>query len=316
MKKFKLIIINIIVCLFIFILLEIGCILNALKNDFIFSGHTAGNKLELINGLIERNIVNYFSKFNLIYFSPPPYGFREPAIYKSSVDSKNKHKKRDIIIAGCSFTYGVGLKNEEAFHSVLSNYTKRSVYNWGLPGGSPREILYILRNTDVLYTLIPKDSKPEYFIYTNMSEHYKRLYSNYRNRVPVFIAKNNYTELQYYNQPAWLNKLYIIRQITYTLYDWGIFKNDKKLFKLYMDEIYKELKNRFGDIKFVIFLYQNDNNEIFKELEKEGIIVIKAKDILNVDLNELEYLISNRDTHPNAKAWQDIVPALAKELNL
>ena len=56
--------------------------------------------------------------------------------------------------------------------------------------------------------------------------------------------------------------------------------------------------------------------EELEKLEKEGIIIVKVKDIANIDVKSPEYTISPKDFHPNAKAWQVIVPVLAKELNL
>ena len=66
-------------------------------------------------------------------------------------------------------------------------------------------------------------------------------------------------------------------------------------------------------------LSQDTNNEkeipeIWEELEQEGYTVIDLKKVVDVDLLDNEYLADG--FHPNAKAWNVIIPQLIKELNI
>ncbi len=255
-----------------------------------------------------------FDHFN--YYYPPEYfsinnDFRYPAIYPES------EGKKDIVIAGCSFTYGDKLNTNEIFSSILSNFTHRNVYNIGLSGGSPRDILYILNNTEILNKLIINKTNIEYFIYTYIYDHKRRLYSNTRPTVPFFIPIKNYKKLQYIYLPLLINHSYIINYINYFLYNKGFFVNKNKLFKLYMQEIKNKIKSVCKSSEFIILVYDYEVSDIqmFTELEKAGFKVIYLDKILNFNINDDQYQVPDK-FHPNAKAWQVIVPALAKELNL
>lgn len=67
--------------------------------------------------------------------------FRKPFVGKD-------YKNEDIIIAGCSFAQGACLYDDETISAVIAKkFPKYKVYNIGLCGGSQRETLYILRNS-------------------------------------------------------------------------------------------------------------------------------------------------------------------------
>ena len=53
---------------------------------------------------------------------------------------------------------------------------------------------------------------------------------------------------------------------------------------------------------------------LWEEFKKEGFIIYDLKEKIDVDLTNPEYLLP--DLHPNAKAWNTVVPKLAKDFNL
>ena len=268
------------------------------------------NKFDCFKDILKMNISEYTRNWDYTYFDDDE--FRPPALYYLNNIPLNKNKK-DIVLLGCSFTYGDLLENENAFHSQLSKYIHRNVYNLGLSASSPREILYIFNNPEILDKLIDKSDNIEYFIYTYIIDHKRRLYSNLRPLSPFYISDKDYKRLIYLELPSWLNHLYTIRYINTILFDNNYYKNNSLLFNLYMREINQKIKSDFKKAKFVIFVYEDDNTLDWEKLKKEGIIVIQRSD-LNLDLEDSKYKVS--DGHPSAKAWQVIVPALAKELNL
>lgn len=93
-----------------------------------------------------------------------------------------------------------------------------------------------------------------------------------------------------------------------------------ELFNIYLKAINTEIKTNFKNSKqeppqLIVLLY--DDSENIRNFAKEnGITVIGLSQLIDIDLDNVEYQISQTDCHPNSKAWDVIVPALVKELNL
>ena len=81
---------------------------------------------------------------------------------------------------------------------------------------------------------------------------------------------------------------------------------------------------KYPDVKFIIIkhpvskkMIENDyfyNTERWKELEKEGFIVVDLAKDLDFDITSKEYILP--DMHPNKKAWQIVIPKLVKDLKM
>ncbi len=204
----------------------------------------------------------------------------------------------------------------------MANKTNRLVYNLGLGGRSPRTSLYLLReNFKITKNEILKNNLTfEYVIYTYIPDHKRRLYVNLiTNSIPYYkINKNN--KLEFINY-FFLRKTYLYKSFTELLFAYKDKHNIEEvnnLFTIYMKEINDEIKSKFSygnnkKAKFVIFVYERDDSINWDVLKKEGIIIIQASD-LGLNLDDEKYRF--KDRHPNAKAWEVIVPALAKKLNL
>ena len=125
----------------------------------------------------------------------------------------NKEKSNAIILAGCSFTHGSHLNDNETFSYFLSNYLNRSVYNWGICSGSPREMLYILQNKKLLSYLTENNPDIKYVIYTYLPDHLNRLLYDFYIVSPYYYPVNNYTMLKYKKRNPILNSLFFIKKI-------------------------------------------------------------------------------------------------------
>ncbi len=259
----------------------------------------------------ERIKKRYFEK---IYYFNTAKDFRPPAGLKYK---KSSPDKSPIVLLGCSFPYGYGLSNEESFHNVLSKYTKRPVYNLGNTGGSLREALYILRNKKLRTKLLGDSCHVKYFIYTFIPSHIDRLYSNFREMAPFYYEKNGH--LKYYMN--YLGNRSFLYYFLMFYYKDHFINNEKafELLKLYIKELNQTIQNNYNNYnepsKLVVFVYADNKNYDWKQIENKDIIVIKSNEILDVDITDKEYQ-QIWDRHPNAKAWQVIVPALSKKLNL
>lgn len=267
---------------------------------------------------------------NCIQFYHPEYweGYDTERIENSLPYDENK---KSIFTIGCSFTFGNNIKPDETIAYKLQELTKRKVYNKGQSTWGPQ---FVLRDIQLDEHFNGKEIvEPEYFIYTFISDHIRRLYCDY------FYISNNaiYNLYSIKDNKLILNppKARFVNYLQITTFarrlNWLIFQmtpNDKKFdrLKLYMLTMRDELKKRFPDSKFVIVVYnseadtEHNNIKPFKtnrwsELEDEEIIVIRFDTPEYNFLTENEYLASDGQ-HPSAKAWDRLVPVIAQRLNL
>lgn len=236
---------------------------------------------------------------------------REP-VYSNSKNAEN------VVLFGCSYTQGTTLTAEQSLHTKLNKYWNKSVYNYGVPGGSPKEALFFLKNLDK-FDKRPNYNDVEYVIYTFIDDHEKRLVSNLNSTVPNF-RKNKNGELEYVDSKFESIKLsYIYREINNLLYEKQLIKNTDENLLFYIKEINKEISNKFSNgnqkTKFIVFVYTDPifGYPKFKEaLEKENITVINIKDFIDIDVTDPKY--RTFDDHPSEYAWECIVPLLIKEI--
>ena len=58
------------------------------------------------------------------------------------------------------------------------------------------------------------------------------------------------------------------------------------------------------------------NSHVIKELEEQGIRIIRAEDLIkDINTNTEKYRLSDDKGHPNKKAWEDLVPKFADAVN-
>lgn len=305
-RIFKYIVINFTILIVLFLILEIIAFsikLNVLKKEGCFSSKTI---IECIQDT-SRYFYNCYknnknSPINI-------YEMRKPII---------KNNNGSIILLGCSYTYGRLLKDNETFGSILSDYTNKSVYNWGISFTSPREILYLLQHKDIISKLIKDENsdKVEYVIYTFISDHIFRLYYNLAEYSPIYKLKNN-TELVYKKNSIY-NATFFSREIQKIKYYFSSDEDKNNLFYIYINSIDKEIKKNFKyknkETKFIILVYGDNSIIDWDKISKidDNIIIVKITDIIETNIDDDKYVISKYDCHPNAQAWNLIVPALMK----
>ncbi len=259
------------------------------------------------------------------------------AFFRPENDISFDDTKKSVITAGCSFTFGSYIELEDTFAYKLQQYTNRKVYNVGISGFGPQQLLWQIQHDDFFNK--KQIIEPEYYIYTFISDHIRRMYANYfdlgaqydnwitgyykvRNKKLIPRKKDIVTFEDYIK----ISK--VMKLLNYTMYRY-IKTNDQKfdLLKLYLHEINNELKKRYPNIKPVIIIYNlncdtyTHNNSIpfltdrWHELEDEGFILI------HFDTPDFDYLNTNEfltwdNIHPSGKSWDSLVPIIADKLKL
>ena len=255
-----------------------------------------------------------------------------------SLVGKEYKSKKPILLLGCSYTYGLGLKKEDTFGYQLSQYTKRTVYNWGWKTEGPDYSLLELKNKNnkKLLTANP----PEYVIYTYMYDHPRRLVETHRQYRWYYLRKYGLLDGQKYSV---LDNSYFYLALKNKMFEQKLYTGDYQenllnYIFLIIKEMKKEVSLDFPESKFVVFLYLDspemvkmegkpmtdlERNILYSEkwsnLSKDGIFVVTTKDLLKRPINEQNDILKNDHTatvHPTPKMWKDITPEFAAKFSL
>ena len=144
-KNTKIILINIFLSIAFLLMLEAFCVYKEYKT-VESSDYKLGTHLKYL----------FKSYKNFSYINTSEI---RPISYPEHIDGKSP-----LAIMGCSFAYGLGLSKNETLADQLAKKTNRIVYNLGVTGSSPREMLYILRNDKLRNELFGNRNDFEYII--------------------------------------------------------------------------------------------------------------------------------------------------------
>ena len=324
-NKFKIIIVNALIIFLMILLVEFFLFT---KEYLRLEDETKKQNISQNHTIQDFSLYNYIKVLYATYLSITKSNIEITKDFFRPISSYSQDKNKEklpIILLGCSYTYGEALSEKETFAYILSKYSKREIYNLGLGDRSPRTMLYIMRENFeyIKEELLNNNLCFEYIIYTYIPDHKRRLYVNIvQNDIPYYkiIQKHDKEYLQFVNY-NFLTKTYIYKNIMELIYKYKNKHNQKGIFDtfiIYMKEINKEIQSKINCKKkkpqFIILVYEEDGTENWNTLKQDNIIIVKMKEDLNIDIDKKEYKLL--DNHPNSKAWQVIVPALVKELNL
>ena len=306
MKKVAIcVILNVIILGFLALTTDFMCYKIQVKQDY--SGWAIYTKFS--DAYTFSPIKNFINKYNEFYENKKTNNWFRP-------DEIKKNKKKEIVLFGCSFTYGVGLKENETFSRKLSKYTNRSVYNRGIPGCGTNHMLYMVEKG-----LSSNIKNPEYFIYIYIAGHIYRLYmpaSFFHNLLIYYKEKDNKLVLQK-DWDNWHWHSYTLRTLNEQLeYAGKIHSHDKKIQFLlkHLNRTQEEINKKYPESKFVVLAYsgEEDIKAIEKELTENKIKIIYLSDLSSEDFTKKPYALE--DGHPSALAWDIIIPELTKKLSL
>lgn len=117
------------------------------------------------------------------------YGIDEKYRRISTVPQNAEARKKFLILAGCSYTFGAGLENDHTLPSVINQKSKDLVaYNYGMRGASPGDVLLRLRSINKPVD-IPQKSGTVIYVY--IDDHMSRLVSDI-NVIGTWGAKSSY----------------------------------------------------------------------------------------------------------------------------
>ena len=298
MKTFKIISINLLVFVLLFIILE--CI-----SFFILKRQ--GEDLPVYHYIKNPEIID---KQELL----------RPIVYG---------KKGAIAIFGCSFAYGFDLPFEESFSYRLNAVTDKTIINLAFPGEGPAFMYELLQDKNTLEIL--KKLNPEIFIYVNIPGHNVR-HLNYRAHgynSSLFAIKYKLEKGKLVkNQPS---PIFYFLHIPYTAIIIEDFisliqkedtKRLNKEFTMLISNSYEIIKKKFPNSKFVIIYYPDGIESTIHDLHPEYIAILESINddiqIINIneevkDLSDKKYWLNDL-SHPSSFAWEKITQIIKKKL--
>lgn len=331
MKKILYIIfLNVFICISILVLIDF---ILAKKEYNIFIKNITKNytKKENLESVLPK--FNYSLKFKSFrkYYNENYETFMQ--FPRKIIHNDNEHKKKSILILGCSYAEGIYLPDNEKLANKLSKATSRNVYNLAIAGMGLATALWELREPKT-YKIFGSDDI-EYVIYVIIPYHIPRMWHNKYGAFtsPIYISykQKNKTLVE--------EKLnFFLRQICrlkflreHIAIEEGKKYNDTNTFDLlkdYLINIKDETKKHYPNSKFILVkhpsskdVYINDkeivriyNTERWKELEDEGFIIYDVQKNIKEDLSEDKYMLP--DKHPTAESWDIFVKNFIEDLNL
>lgn len=234
-------------------------------------------------------------------------------------DENINSPKKPVLFAGCSFTWGSGIEENQTVSHKTAVLTGRTVYNRGGIGWGMQNFIYQLRRED-FYQM---HKEPEYIIYIFIYDH---LYRTEKYKVEPFFMDS---------QPRYKIKDDKLIEMKPNFFDFTAsaasiqYNHSYKrkapfwdIIRVYFSEADEEIKKHWKNTKFVILKYPMiwdkeygaEYDAVWQELKDRGIIVIDAGKLAGVDLTEEKY--KSDGLHPSAEAWDLILPGLISELKL
>ena len=266
-------------------------------------------------------------------FQNKPFSYKLTT-FRKNTNNKISNTKSPILIFGCSFAYGWLLEDKEVFSNRLSELTNRNTYNMSLPACGIQHMFHLLKD-ETFHKFIYQNSSntPEYAIFVYIPSHLQRISSvtypflttNTGNNLIYELKKNELTEKQYL---PFIHKFYLVKKLNMLIEKQNPPDSIEMKYKNFTvaNELFiaskKILESHYPNIKFVILKYSSENDYSEYEvpfmwdiLKKEGFIVIDSKDLIGRLYTDKDK-VKDDNFHPNAQAWEELIPPLIKELEL
>lgn len=255
--------------------------------------------------------------------------------YFRPISGEEYKNKNSILIFGCSFAYSFGLEDNQTISEKLSQFTKRTIYNFGgCACGIQHMYRLITFSNEALFKKIT--NPPSHVIYIYIPSHIQRLQSNMfpspllnngRNlqyKIENNELKEKFSPIDIFSQTFLISAFYYQKDLSMDFYDSKIKDENSELAYKLFSESKKILKEKYPNIKFIILRYEvtdeieegMENSEIWNKLEQNGFIIINSSDLIGRKF-KYESEDTNQDGyHPSEVAWDLLVPKLVEELNL
>jgi len=239
---------------------------------------------------------------------------------------------QSMLFLGCSFTFGFGLEDQQTLPWLVNDSLKQKlkVYNFGVNGYGPHQILSFLEN-GMVDTIVRE--KPKYCIYSAITSHAERVVNlypwGYKDTDPKYALNAD-------GKPEFTGPFADASSLTFSVEsavrDAALFKKilkkkslsdyDLELFVAVVEACRDKIKDRYPDCEFHVIFWDDQYQQ--KEISERMIAMLKEKKInLHLMHNILpdyqtkayQYVIYPRhEGHPNGLANQYIASYIRREI--
>ena len=249
------------------------------------------------------------------YMERVKYVFRKP------INEENGGKS--IVLTGCSNIYGWGLNEKENISGQLSNYISNPIYNISYPGWGLNNILYLVKSRR-FFEFVKKE--PDIIIYSWGDFHVQRgIITLSPIEMNEFFYKLNNGKIERKTPPFFISRFAILALLREKYVNYMLNNNEQyakrqtELNKAEFIEFKHILQAKYPNAKFVILLmydrpfYEKEYfNNFAKELENNDYKIINIPKDIGINIDDDKY--RQKDGHPNAKYWEDVMPELARKI--
>lgn len=224
-----------------------------------------------------------------------------------------QYKGNPILLFGGSYVYGYGLKDEEKPAAKLANYLKKPVCNRAFQTWCIQNMLWQFKQKD-FYNEV---EKPDAVIYTGIKEDLENIYNpDVLNGLKYTLVNGELKEVPYLLMIP--NNSYLYKKLNHEISYRKTLDRTSNIafFNKHVLEAKKEMDAHWKDVKMVIVWYDLPITDEFKELTEQGIEVVSLDDFMKEKIYSKNLTNSKQDYHPSSKAWDLIIPEMAKRCGL
>jgi hypothetical protein len=223
------------------------------------------------------------------------YNLDENGLRRTPSIVSNKETK-SVVFFGCSFTFGFGLNDNETVPYIVQDKggNKFKVYNFGMDGYGPQQMLYVIEH-NIMDTILKFE--PSNFVYIAIPDHINRMLGQYDwcKTFPKYILDPNTKDIKYVGKFGKIKKpISELSQSDFELFGLMIFKSKNLLLAKYPNS------------KFHVILWdckEMAGTKILKVLQKRHINTHVVSDFVSnyVKDNKSYVIYPPYENHPNYK---------------
>lgn len=230
----------------------------------------------------------------------------------------------DLLVFGCSFSFGHGLNDEETWPWLLAQDLGPSwcVENYAYMAFGAQQMLLLLEENKIT----PPKAPERKALFLAIHDHIRRNSGLYFMEAPRYELQDNGSLKRgastanapvsiFYKLPAFFNGSQFMRKACKQILDKLIVMAEPELIKPYVAMLIESarlLREKYGaDLTVILW---PDIENIAPELQRAGISVLYARRMLKdwERLGETAYqIVPGREIHPNGKATHELAQALA-----
>lgn len=250
------------------------------------------------------------------------YGF--DARGRRMTPTSDARPQAELLLFGCSYTFGHGLENEDTWAWKLGKLlgSEWRVSNYGFSGFGPQQMLTLLKEGLVEIPLTPKREALFLALEHQIRRNAGLLYTysaRYALRDDGSLERDGFTTDSPYTVlfllPNYFNGSQLVRHISILIREYLVKKNHDEFLKTYLailEESARLLREKYN-ASLTVLLWP-DVEYIEAELRQRGIATLRARDMLpdwDATKGNAYYIDPKWEMHPNSRATSELAEGLA-----